>query len=99
MSNATSSQASADGPTPCNLQDGASAQCGRAPVRVSRFRALESEKAMPINDTCGPLFTRSSPSANLQRCLENRLLELLDWNGPAGSVLILRELDVPSGPS
>src|SRR6266576_2238665 len=70
---------------------------GPLPVPVSRFRALESEKAMPINDTCGPLFTRLSPSAGLQRSLENKLQARMDVNGSPEYALTWKELDMPSG--
>ncbi len=80
--NAISSPESADGATLSVSPDGTTTDpSGRAPVPVSRFRSRESEKAMPINDTCGPLFTASSPSAGLQRSLESRLAGRLDVNG------------------
>ncbi len=96
--NATSSRESADGPTRCGLQDvPTSAPSGPAPVRVSRFRARDSEKAMPMNDTCGPLFTRSSPSAALQRSLENRLRARMDVNGSPEYALTWKIWDMPAG--
>jgi len=52
---------------------------------------------MPINDTCGPLFTLSSPSASLQRSLANRLAERMDVNGSPEFVLTWKEQDMPSG--
>lgn len=97
--NATSSPASEDGRSHCNGQDGQmTGKSGQAPVPVSRFRARDNEKAMPTNDTCGPLFTHSSPSANLQRCLENRLRERMDVNGSPEYVLTWKEQDMPAGP-
>lgn len=54
---------------------------GPAPVRVSRFRARDSGKAMPTNATSGPLFMISSPSARLQSSLESRLRARMDVNG------------------
>lgn len=96
--NATSSPALADGVSPCASQDGQTASpAGPAPVRVSRFRALDSGKAMPTNDTCGPLFTRSSPSVGLQRCLESRLRARMDVNGSPEFELTWKEWDMPSG--
>lgn len=71
-------------------------QSGPAPVRVSRFRALDSERAMPINDTCGPLFTASSPSASLQSSLENRLRARMDVNGSPEYGLIWNHWDMPA---
>lgn len=102
MSEATrsviSSPGSADGPTRSGSPDGQTTNpSGPAPVRVSRFRARDSEKAMPTNDTSGPLFTASSISAALQRSLENRLLEKTDLNGSPEFVLISKVIDMPSG--
>ena len=99
IANATSSLASAGGPTPSDLPVGRGiGKSGPAVVPVSRFRARDADRAMPTNDTSGPLFTASSPSAALQRSLESRLRETLDVNGSQGYVLIWRSLDMPSGP-
>ncbi len=96
--NVISSPGSADGPTRCGWQDGpTTAPCGPAPVRVSRFRARDSAKAMPTNDTSGPLFTRSSPSAGLQRFLENRLRARMDVNGSPEYALTWKIWDMPAG--
>ena len=63
----TSSPGSAVGAMPSGSPDGpTSGPSGPAPFPVSRFRALDSDVAMPIEDTCGPLFSGSSPSAGLQ---------------------------------
>ena len=67
-------------------------------ARVSRFRARDNEKVMPTNATSGPLFSTSSPSASLQRSLENRLRARMDVNGSPEYVLTWREWDMPSGP-
>ena len=94
----TSSLASADGPTPSDSQDGqTTSPSGQAPVHVSRFRAQDSEKAMPINDICGPLFTTLLPSADLQRSLENRLRARMGASGSPLYVLIWSEVDMPAG--
>ena len=99
IANATSLPASAAGPTPCASPDGVTADLfGPAPVRVSHFRALDSGKAMPTNDTSGPLFTHSSPSAALQRSLESRLRARLDVNGSPEYELTWKQQDMPSGP-
>lgn len=96
--NAISSPVSEDGQLRSTSPDGQKMKpSGLAHVPVSRFRALENEKVMPTNDTCGPLFTASSPSANLQRSLENRLRDLTDVNGSPEYALTWRELDMPSG--
>jgi hypothetical protein len=71
---------------------------GRGPVRVSRFRALDNAKAMPTNDTCGPLFTISSPSAGLQSSLENRLQALMGENGSPLYERTWKLWDMPAGP-
>jgi hypothetical protein len=98
--NATSLQASAAGASLSVSPAGPTTEkSGPAPVRVSRFRSLEKEKAMPIQDTCGPLFTRSSPSAGLQLSLENSLRARMARNGSALCGLILNPLDMPAGPS
>lgn len=74
------------------------APSGPAPVRVSRFRAQDSTRAMPINDTSGPLFSASSPSAGLQSSLENRLRARTDVNGSPEYVLTWKHWDMPAGP-
>ncbi len=95
---ATSSPGSEAGPTPFASPAGPTTNPSGPPaVPVSRFRARESNKAMPTNDTCGPLFTNSSPSASLQRSLESRLRARMDVNGSPEYVLTWRELDMPSG--
>ena len=52
---------------------------------------------MPTNDTSGPLFTRSSPSADLQRSLENRLRARMDVNGSPEYALTWKHWDMPAG--
>ena len=95
----TSSPESAAGPTPSGSPDGpTSGPSGPAPFPVSRFRALDSDVAMPIEDTCGPLFSGSSPSAGLQRSLESRLRATLDVNGSPEYALIWSTWDMPAGP-
>ena len=87
------------GPSPCVSQDGPITNpSGRAPVRVSRFRALDNAKAMPTNDTCGPLFTISSPSAGLQSSLESKLQALMAENGSPLYELTWKLWDMPAGP-
>ena len=96
---ATSSPASEDGPTPSDLQDGpTTAPSGPDHAPVSRFRARDSKRAMLTNDTSGPLFTSSSPSASLQRSLENKLRANLDVNGSPEYALTWKTHDMPSGP-
>jgi len=94
-----SSLESADGRTRFASLDGRmTRQCGRDHVLVSRFRARDSAKAMPMDATSGPLFTASSPSAVLQRFLENRLRAILDVNGSPEYVLTWKIWDMPLGP-
>lgn len=94
----TSSPGSAGGITPSTSPNGEAAPSGPARVHVSRFRARDKEKAMPTNDTSGPLFTASSPSANLQRSLENRLRQRMGANGSPLFDLTWKHWDMPAGP-
>ena len=96
---ATSSPGSADGPMPSGSQDGPTTDLfGQAPVRVSRFRAQDSAKAMPTNDTSGPLFTALSPSAPLQWSLASKLQAQTAGSGCQLYALTWRDQDMPSGP-
>ncbi len=96
---ATSSAEFWAGPSPSVSPDGPkTAPCGPEAVHVSRFRARDSAKAMPTNDTSGPLFTTSSPSAALQRSLENRLHQRMAVNGSAEYALTWKHWDMPAGP-
>ncbi len=89
---------SAVGRSRSKSQDGQKAvQSGPHPVPVSRFRALDSEKSIPTNDTSGPLFTHSSPSAALQRALANRLATKLPANGSPEFDLTWKQWDMPAG--
>ena len=93
------SQESQDGASPSGLPDGPTIDpCGPDPVRVSRFRAQESGKALPTKDTSGPLFNNSSPSADLQRSLENRLRAKMDGSGCPLFDMIWSHWDMPAGP-
>ena len=101
--NATSLPGSASGLAPSATPSAPSAIAFRArfsPDRrhVSRFRSLESDKAMSTNDTSGPLFTASSIHAALQRSLENRLRARMGGNGWPLFGLTWRPADMPSGP-
>lgn len=96
--NVTSSQESQDGAMHSDSQDGQTTdRYGRDHVPVSRFRARERNKELPTNAICGPLFSNSSPSANLQRSLENRLRENLDLSGSPLYVLTWKISDMPVG--
>ena len=96
---AISSQESEAGRSPSDLPvPKTSTDCGPDHVHVSRFRSLDSKKAMPTNDTSGPLFTASSPSASRQLSLENRLRENLDMNGSPECAMTWKPVNMPSGP-
>ena len=95
---AISSPGSADGRLRSTSRAGRrTVQSGPDHVHVSRFRALDSAAALPTSDTSGPLFTASSPSANLQRCLENKLRSRMDLNGSPECVLTWQTQDMPLG--
>ena len=95
----TSSQESQDGASPSGTLDGRKIdRSGQGRVRVSRFRALESGKALPTNDISGPLFNNLSPSADLQRSLENRLRAKMDGSGCPLFDMIWSHWDMPAGP-
>jgi hypothetical protein len=101
--NATSSPESASGrepsPTPSGGRTGASGdQFGPGHLHVSRFRSLDSERAMSTNATSGPLFTHSSISAALQRSLESKLRQRMGENGWPLFAMTWRPADMPSGP-
>ena len=99
-SSVISSEASEDGRLRFGWRDGRKiGQSGLDHAPVSRFRALDSTKDMPINDTCGPLFNASSPSAALQLSLENRLRARMDVNGSVEYVLTWSTWDMPAGVS
>ena len=94
---AISSPGSPDGISPCSSPDGETGQSGQEAVHVSRFRAQDNERAMPTNDTSGPLFTASSPSADLQLSLANRLQARMDVNGSPLYALTWGIWDMPAG--
>ena len=96
-SSATSSPGSADGPSPSNSQDG-KAPSGPAPVPVSRFRRLESDRVKPMPATFGLFGDTSSPSAILQRSLENKLQQALGVSGSPEFALTWKTWDMQSGP-
>ena len=97
--NATFSLESEAGPTHSDLPAGPMInKSGPVHVPVSRFRARDSEKAMPTNDTSGLLFATLSPSADLQSALANRLHQRMDVNGSLEYALTWKEWDMPAGP-
>jgi hypothetical protein len=97
--NATSSPGSGAGFALSNLPNGQRiARSGPGAHPVSRFRSQDAGVAMPTSATSGPLFTSSSPSAALQRCLESKLRQRMDVNGSPEFALTWREQDMPAGP-
>ena len=89
-----------DGPLPSSSQAGPTTDpSGLVAVPVSRFRAQDSEKAMPTNVISGPLFNASSPSAALQWSLESRLRQRMEGNGSPLYALTWSHWDMPAGPS
>jgi hypothetical protein len=96
--NVTSSPGLADGPTrSVSLVGPTKLTPGPDHVLVSRFRSLDSEKAMSTNVTSGPLFSASSQSADLQSSLESRLRARTDVNGSPEYVLTWKTWDMPAG--
>jgi len=99
LPSATSSQGSEAGPTRSDLPDGPTTdQSGPPRSRASRSARRASNSARPTNDIFGPLDANSSPSADLQRSLENRLRANLDVNGSPEYALTWKHWDMQSGP-
>ena len=96
----TSSRASAGGTKPSKSQAGRkTVPSGPDPVHVSRFRARDRRKAIPISDTSGPLFSISSKSHGLQSFLESRFPAHLGENGCPLFAWTWRHVDMPVGSS
>ena len=96
---ATSLQALPGGNLHCNLLAGPlGVQCGQEAALVSHSPARERVKGKKTQDTSGPTFDASSPSANLQRSLANKLRQRQDVNGSPEYVLTWKDWDMPSGP-
>jgi hypothetical protein len=82
---AISSQASASGPTPCDLQDGQTIDLsGQAPVPASPSAQQESAAGSMISATSGPSSTASLPRSDLRSFLASRLQARM---GSLGSTL------------
>lgn len=72
--NATSSQASQGGASPCASPDGPmTGKSGPVLARASLSQLRANKEEPTTNATSGPLFNASSPSRNLQRSLESKL--------------------------
>lgn len=95
---ATSSLESVGGLSPCDMRESRTTRLsGPVPVRVSRFRARETEKAMPTDAISGPLFMTSSPSATLQLSLESKLRAKMAGSGSPLFELTWKHWDMPAG--
>lgn len=97
--NAISSPASVVGPSPSDWPVGTTRDLfGLDHVPASPSVPPASRKAPPTSATSGPSFDGSSPSAALQRFLENRLRLALGATGFAGCVLTWKHVDMLSEP-
>ena len=94
----TCSPASRDGRTRSTSRDGATDRFGPPPALVSRYRARESDRERMIPVISGPLFTASSPSANLQSSLESKLRARMAGSGSPLYELTWKSWDMPLGP-
>lgn len=96
--NATSSLASADGPTPCGSQECQMTDLfGQVPVRASRSASRESSAARQMSATSGRNSSVSSASVALQSSLENRLKQQFASAGSTLFRMTWRPLVTPSG--
>ena len=86
-----------DGTSPSTSPAGAD-QSGQDPAHASLSALRAKGKVPTTNDTSGPLFTASSPSASLQRSLENRLRANLAERGCPLYALTWKTWDMPLGP-
>ena len=82
LRNAISSQESAVGATPCDLQGyQMTLDFGLDHVHVKPSLSQESKKDLMMKDICGPSSQNSLKSANLQSFLESRLKQQLNTDG------------------
>jgi len=94
----TSSQVSGGGPLLFGGQDGQTNDVsGLGHARVSRFRARASARDTQTSGIFGPLFTTSSPSADLQLSLANRLQARMAASGLQEFALTWKTWDMPAG--
>ncbi len=99
MTKFTSSPGSEDGPSPFVLPASPSPESS-GPVHspVSLFHKPEGAEVLRTSATFGLMGETSSPSACLQRSLENRLLHRMEKRGSPEFVLTWKHSDMPSGP-
>ena len=96
--NATSSQGSGSGPTPCVAPDGLMIdRSGPAPALVSLSARQAKEAGLLTSGTSGLRGSTSSTSADLQRSLANRLRVRTALLGSTLFNLTWRERATPSG--
>ena len=96
--NAISSQESAAGLSPCNLQESATKpDSGQVARRASRSALPENSLDSSTLDTLRRYSSASSVSAALQSCLGNRLRQQLQNRGCAIYKLTWKEKTTPSG--
>jgi len=99
MHNVTFSLALEVGLTHYDWLDGRTIEkSGREVALASHSVSPENVKALTTSATYGPLFGGSSPSTDLQSCLENRLRQRLDVNGSLEYELTWKQWDMLSGP-
>jgi len=95
--NATSSQASQDGLTPLDLQDGQTTEkSGRAAVRASRSALQEKVKELTMSGTYGRTFFDSLEAVAPQLSWVSKLQARLGMVGSTESDLIWRAKTTPS---
>lgn len=100
MTESTCLAESVAGNLPCTLPDGLPiGQPGQAVVPVSRTQQRASKKAKRTKGTCGPKCSGSSASADLQSCLESRLIARLNSVGSMEYSQTWREKATPAGRS
>ena len=99
LSSATFSQALEAGLTHCNWLAGPQiGQSGQEGALASHSVVPEKVKGLMMSATYGPLFGGSSPSEDLQSCLESRLRRRMDVNGSPEYALTWKYWDMQSGP-
>ena len=97
LPNATSSQGSGDGASPCESQDGQMiGQYGRDPAHANLSARQALEAGCLMSGTSGRTGTTSSTSAALQRSLESRLQAKTASIGSTLYRLTWRQRDTPS---
>lgn len=98
LRNVTFSQALADGLSASEWLIGPTTDpSGQARVHVSHLVSPERVEGLTMRDTCGPLFGGSSPSADLQASLANRLQAATGVNGSPEYTLTWKQWDMFAG--